>query len=139
MPSFAGSRERHASVSFTATATGVTDPAGIHQVDLYVNGDYVGSDSRAPYAVSVPTGRRNGRVTLRWAIYDTVGNQTNLTRTITVDNKAPTVAITKAPKNKAKVKGTVTVAVSAKDTVVVLAIGVQPVPGVADARRRQTL
>lgn len=103
--------------TFTATATAVSDPAGISQVDLYANGAYVSSDNRAPYAVSVPTGRRNGRVTLLWAIYDTVGNKTNITRSITVDNKAPTVTIAKAPKNKAKVKGTVTVVVSAKDTV----------------------
>lgn len=103
--------------TFTATATGISDPVGIRQVDLYANGDYVGSDNLAPYAISVPTGRRNGRITLLWAIYDTVGNKTSTTRRITIDNKAPTVTITKAPKNKAKVKGTVKIAVSAKDTV----------------------
>jgi subtilisin family serine protease len=101
--------------TYTATASGVGDPAGISQIDLYANGDYVGSDSHAPYAISVPTHGRSGRVTLLWQMYDTVGNKTSVTRRITVDNKAPTVTITKAPKNKAKVKGTVKVTVSAKD------------------------
>lgn len=103
--------------TFTATATGVSDPSGIRQVDLYANGSYVGSDNRAPYGISVPTSRRHSRVTLLWDLHDRIGNKTRITHAITVDNIAPVVILTKAPKNKARVKGTVNVAVSAKDAV----------------------
>ncbi|MGW4942998.1 Ig-like domain-containing protein [Actinoplanes sp. NPDC004185] len=58
----------------------------------------------------------NGKYTLGWHAIDAAGNEAVLKRPLTVDNKAPTVSITKAPKNKAKVKKKFTVTAKASDT-----------------------
>ncbi|WP_433724518.1 Ig-like domain-containing protein [Actinoplanes sp. CA-051413] len=58
----------------------------------------------------------NGKYTLGWHAVDAAGNEAVLKRSLTVDNKAPTVSITKAPKNKAKVKKKFTVTAKASDT-----------------------
>ena len=63
----------------------------------------------------VATGKKNGNVKLVWKLTDKLGNVRTYTRTVVADNKAPAVKITKAPKNKAKVKGTVKVSVKASD------------------------
>jgi hypothetical protein len=63
---------------------------------------------------SVWTGR-DGRRTLQWDVIDSVGNLTRVYRIVTVDNTAPTLKMTKAPKNKARVKGTLKVTASAWD------------------------
>jgi hypothetical protein len=49
-------------------------------------------------------------------VYDKAGNLATANRTIIADNIAPTVKITSAPKNKAKVKGTVKINATASDT-----------------------
>jgi hypothetical protein len=69
---------------------------------------------KAPYAASLPAGK-DGTRTLTWQVQDTVGNITVVRRTVTVDNTKAKLAFAKAPKHKAKVKGTVTVAASASD------------------------
>jgi hypothetical protein len=102
--------------TFTATASGVTDASGITEVYLLVNGEFAARDTSAPYRFPVKTGTRTGALRLEWIAYDAVGNMTSVYRTINADNRAPTVSITKAPKNKAKVKGKITVRVAAKDT-----------------------
>lgn len=101
--------------TFTATAWGVKDPAGVKQVDLYVDNKLVGSDTTAPYNIKVNTGRRTGSMKLNWAVYDNLGTGAAITNWVTADNSPPKVRITKAPKNKARVKGTVKVTVSATD------------------------
>ncbi|WP_045740138.1 Ig-like domain-containing protein [Actinoplanes rectilineatus] len=58
----------------------------------------------------------NGKYTLGWRATDAAGNVTVLKRSLTVDNKAPTVSISKAPKNKATVKKAFTVTAKATDT-----------------------
>lgn len=58
----------------------------------------------------------DGKYTLGWHAIDAAGNVAVLKRSLTVDNKAPVVSITKAPKNKAKVKKKFTVAAKASDT-----------------------
>lgn len=58
----------------------------------------------------------DGRYTLGWHAFDGAGNETVLKRSVIVDNKVPTVSITKAPKHKAKVKKKFTVTAKAGDT-----------------------
>ncbi|GIE81179.1 hypothetical protein Aph02nite_71290 [Actinoplanes philippinensis] len=59
--------------------------------------------------------RADGRRELVWEVMDRMGNSTVVRRTVTVDTLRPTLKVTKAPKNKAKVKGTVKVTASASD------------------------
>lgn len=86
------------------------DPSGIRQAYLHDNYDV----DRAPYRVLASTGGDGAR-TLTWTVTDRLGNSTTARRVILVDNTRPTVKVTKAPKNGAKVKGTVTVRASAAD------------------------
>ncbi|MEU7909182.1 Ig-like domain-containing protein [Actinoplanes sp. NPDC049118] len=58
----------------------------------------------------------DGRYTLGWHGIDAAGNVGVLRRSLILDNKVPTVSITKAPKNKAKVGKKFTVAAKASDT-----------------------
>ncbi|WP_229075923.1 S8 family serine peptidase [Actinoplanes sp. DH11] len=103
--------------TFTSTLTGVTDLGGVAKAELWANGKYVGADKTAPYALPVKTGTYSGAVKLTWKVTDRFGLARTLPiRTVTADNKAPSVSITKAPKNKAKVKGTVRVYAKASDT-----------------------
>jgi thermitase len=102
--------------TITVTATGVFDAnSGISHVSLFADGRYVGNDKSAPYAVRYNTGTLNKTVKLQWRVYDKAGNLAIFDRTVYADNVAPTVSITKGPKNGAKVKGTVKLAVAASD------------------------
>jgi hypothetical protein len=102
--------------TFTSTLTGVTDLSGVAKAELWANGKYVGADKTVPYAFAVKTGTSSGPVKLTWKVTDRFGLARTLpTRTVTADNKAPSVSITKAPRNKAKVNGTVKVYAKASD------------------------
>ncbi|WP_306214100.1 S8 family serine peptidase [Actinoplanes sp. RD1] len=102
--------------TFTSKLTGVTDLGGIAKAELWANGKYLGADKTAPYALAVRTGTTSGKVKLTWRVTDRFGQARTLAaRTVTADNAGPAVSITKAPANKAKVKGTVTVTVKASD------------------------
>jgi archaellum component FlaF (FlaF/FlaG flagellin family) len=93
----------------TITGTvAATDPAGIGDLEL---NNYL-SDSVTK--VTVPNGD-DGRTTLTFKVYDTLGNATTVVRHVIVDNTKPALTITSAPKNGAKVKGTVKVTASATD------------------------
>ncbi|BBH65752.1 hypothetical protein ACTI_24370 [Actinoplanes sp. OR16] len=87
-----------------------TDPSGIWKTRL----SGASADFAAPYTSSIAAGK-DGKKTLTWTVTDRLGNATVVKRTVTVDNTKATVAFAKAPKNKAKVKGTVKVAASASD------------------------
>lgn len=102
---------------FTVTATGVSDVGGtgLDKAQLYADGRLVGTDYAAPFAVNYASGTRNGTVKFQWKVFDRAGNSTWFTRSVIADNILPSVAFGKAPKNNAKVKGTVTVKVTAKD------------------------
>ncbi|MBB2944871.1 hypothetical protein FB565_004604 [Actinoplanes lutulentus] len=102
--------------TFTTTLTGVKDLSRVAWTELWADGKYIGMDQKAPYSGKVKTGKKNGAVKLTWKLFDELGNSRTYTRTVVADNKAPTVKITKAPKNKAKVKGTVKVYVKATDS-----------------------
>jgi Big-like domain-containing protein len=101
--------------TFTSTIYGVQDPSGVAYAQLSANGVYVGADYAYPYGLAVKSGTRSGTVTLIWKLTDKLGNQRSYTRYVVADNTAPTVSISSAPKNKAKVKGTAKVYVSASD------------------------
>jgi hypothetical protein len=58
----------------------------------------------------------DGKYTLGWHAWDAAGNEGIIKRSLIVDNKTPTVSITRAPKNGAKVKKKFAIAVKASDT-----------------------
>ncbi|MBB2945469.1 hypothetical protein FB565_005202 [Actinoplanes lutulentus] len=100
------------------SATGVKEPgnSGIRNVDLYVNGKWHSWDYVAPFAPKLNTAGKNGPLKIQLRITDKAGNIGWTPATwVVADNTPPKVTITKAPKNKAKVSGTVTVKVKASD------------------------
>lgn len=88
-----------------------TDPSGVLKAQL----SGASTDTSAPYAATVAAGK-DGKRTLTWTVWDRLGNNSVVRRTVTVDNTKAKVAFAKAPKSKAKVTGTVTVTASANDT-----------------------
>jgi hypothetical protein len=86
------------------------DASGIYLAELVG----AGQDGEPPYAASLLAGK-DGPRTLTWHVQDKVGNITTVNRTVTVDNTRAKVAFAKAPKHKAKVKGTVKLTASASD------------------------
>ncbi|PWK41680.1 Zn-dependent metalloprotease [Actinoplanes xinjiangensis] len=101
----------HVRGTFTTSLTAVSDASGVARAELWANGKYLG----AGYTKKVATGHSNGTVKLVWKLTDKLGNTRGYTRTVIADNKAPSLSITAAPGNKAKVKGTVKVAAKASD------------------------
>jgi poly(hydroxyalkanoate) depolymerase family esterase len=78
-----------ATVSGTITATmDASDNVGVARVELLVDGNVVGTDSAAPYAIALDTRTlANGGHTLGARAFDAAGNQaTAATRTVTVQN-----------------------------------------------------
>ncbi|MFC4064620.1 Ig-like domain-containing protein [Actinoplanes subglobosus] len=102
-----GALIRGARISSGVTAA---DPAGVLKAQL----SGAVADTSAPYSSTIAAGK-DGVRTLTWTVWDRLGNTTVLRRSVTVDNTKAKVAFVKAPKNKAKVKGTVKVTASASD------------------------
>ncbi|GIF12354.1 S8 family serine peptidase [Actinoplanes teichomyceticus] len=96
---------------------GVTDNwSGVQKVDLYVNGKWANWSYTSPFAPTLKTGSRNGPIRVKLRITDRAGNATwTGERTLIADNVKPKVSLGSAKKNKAKVKGTVTVTAKASD------------------------
>ena len=91
-----------AAVSATAS-----DNLGVERVEFYAGTTLLGTATTAPYAVSWDTSTvaSGSTVTLTTKAYDAAGNvTTSAARTVTVDNVAPTVAIT-SPANGASFSG----------------------------------
>ncbi len=102
--------------TFTAFLDGPSDNSGGHiEAELLVNGVSYGRDVSAPYSFRVPTGTRSGYLNLTWKLTDGLGNTSTYPQRVRADNAGPNVAISKAPKNRAKVKGTVKVYAKASD------------------------
>ncbi|WP_158647549.1 S8 family serine peptidase [Actinoplanes sp. ATCC 53533] len=102
--------------TITVTPTGVKDTSsGVLKAALYANGVFQSHDFTSPYSLPYNSGRRNGAVRLTIRVYDKAGNQASFDRSIIVDNILPKVKITSAPKNKAKVKGSVKITATASD------------------------
>ena len=106
-------------VTLTATAS---DNVGVAGVQFLVNGGPLGAeDTSSPYSTSWnTTTATNGTYTLTARARDAAGNITTSApkspSQLTVDNTAPTVAMT-APANGATVSGTVNLAATASDNV----------------------
>ncbi len=100
-------------VQVSATAS---DNLGVARVEFYAGETLIDTDATAPYAVSWDTTAvADGSVTLTTRAYDVAGNVTvSTSRAVTVDNAAPTVAIT-SPANGASVFLSTNVQASAGD------------------------
>lgn len=85
-----------------------SDPSGIGWITLN------GYDIDATPNSVVYVGKDGTRV-WTWVVYDSFGNPSTFKRTVTVDNTRPSLTVTSAPQNGAKVKGTVTIKASASD------------------------
>ncbi|HZH18497.1 MAG TPA: Ig-like domain-containing protein [Archangium sp.] len=105
-------------VPVSATAS---DAGGVERVEFYAGTALLGTSTTAPYVVSWDTtALAHGSVTLTTRAHDAAGNVTvSAGRTVTVDNTAPTVAIT-SPANGASFSGftfSTTLQASASDNV----------------------
>ena len=101
-------------ISVSASAS---DNVGVAGVQFKLDGANLGAeDTAAPYATSWnTTGASAGSHTLTAVARDAAGNVTTAAGvTVTVDNAAPTIALT-APQNGATVNGTVAVTATASD------------------------
>ncbi|AKJ03810.1 Fibronectin type III domain protein [Archangium gephyra] len=91
-------------VAISATAS---DNLGVDRVEFYAGTTLLGTSTTAPYGVSWDTTAltSGSTVTLTTKAYDAAGHvTTSAARTVTVDNVAPTVAIT-SPANGASFSG----------------------------------
>jgi len=61
------------------------------------------------------TAGKDGIKTLTWIAIDKLGNYATVKRTVIVDNTAPSLTVTKAPKNKSRVTKTTTLTASSSD------------------------
>ncbi|MEU4559010.1 S8 family serine peptidase [Actinoplanes sp. NPDC023936] len=111
-----GGAKVRGTVAVTPVGLKDTGGSGIRNVDLYVNGKWHSWDYVAPFAPKLNTKKYNGAIAVRLRLTDKAGNISWLgARSLVADNTPPKASITKAPKNKARVKGTVTVSVKASD------------------------
>src|SRR6266511_98934 len=104
-----------------------SDNVGVAGVQFQLDGANLGAeDTASPYSVSWNTaGTSNGSHTLTAVARDAAGNTTTSSAvTVTVDNAAPTVAIT-SPANGAAVRGTIAVSANASDNVGVAGVQFQ--------------
>jgi hypothetical protein len=100
-------------VQLLATAT---DNQAVARVEFYDGYTLIGTDTTAPYSMSLDTAALpNGYRRLAIMAYDVAGNLQLVERYVTVDNAAPTVAIT-SPANGATVFLSTTIQASASDT-----------------------
>jgi hypothetical protein len=102
--------------NWLTTEVRATDASGLEPVNGAVLTDAYGNRQileSAPYRKSLHLADGPTRVT--WTVYDRFGNPAVVRRDAIMDGSAPSVAVAKAPKNKAKVKGTVKVTASAWD------------------------
>lgn len=90
-----------------------TDSAGIR--DVVVTDAFQSSYpvAAAPYRKALWA--YDGPSSVTWTVTDRMGNKTVVRRNIIVDTQRPSLTVTKAPANNAKVKGTVYVTASAWD------------------------
>jgi subtilisin family serine protease len=103
-------------VQVTATAS---DNQAISRVEFYDDTTLVGTATTAPYSVNWDTtASPSGSRTLWAKAYDLAGNVQQVSRAVTVDNSAPTVAIT-SPASGAKIGLSVTIQASASDNLTV--------------------
>ena len=100
-------------VTLAATSS---DTVGVARVEFHDGATLLGTDSSAPYSLSWHTANAaNGAHTLTVKAFDSAGNTVTSTGVaVTVDNTAPTTALT-APAQNASVRGIVLVSATASD------------------------
>ena len=92
-----------------------TDDKSVSQVEFFVDGASIGTDSVAPYSVSWDTATgADGPHTVTATATDTIGQTASNSISVTVDNTVPTVSIT-SPAEGAMVSGTIDITASAAD------------------------
>jgi thermitase len=89
--------------------------SGVRDVELIVDGKWKTYDASAPYQLPFSTAGRNGTIKLGVKVVDKAGNWRIYYRNVWADNVAPAVSITKAPKNGAKISGTVKIYSASSD------------------------
>jgi hypothetical protein len=94
--------------TFTTTVK-ASDPAGIARSALK------GATQAGSYTSAKVKSGKDGALTVTWIVIDKLGNETDVARVVIVDNTAPALTVTKAPKNNAKLTRTVTLAAKASD------------------------
>ncbi|MEU4559275.1 Ig-like domain-containing protein [Actinoplanes sp. NPDC023936] len=99
---------------------GKTVPTSIRAVDAHTESEALLGNNASGYLVCKPICSSKallveGKQNLVWYVYDRFGNATTVRRPVIVDNTKASLKVTKAPKNKAKVKGTVKITASASD------------------------
>jgi hypothetical protein len=100
-------------VQLAATAS---DNRAVVRVEFHAGAELLGTATTAPYTASWDTtGWPEGAHTLSVRAYDAAGNVHVTTRTVTLDNVSPTVALT-SPQNGGTVFLSVTLQASASDT-----------------------
>lgn len=100
----------------TTSLTGYRDATGIAYLAAGI-GAPTSVTFTAPWRHTINTTRhRDGRHNLIWHVIDKAGNRTVVTRPVTIDNTAPTVAFTKTPKNGTKLTKVATLTAAARDT-----------------------
>jgi hypothetical protein len=99
-------------VQVTATAS---DNRAVVKVEFYGDSVLIGTATSSPYSASWDTtGWANGSHTLQARAYDAAGNVQSVSRSVIVDNVAPTVAIT-SPQNGGTVFLSTTIQANAID------------------------
>ncbi|MFD0518300.1 S8 family serine peptidase [Paractinoplanes durhamensis] len=89
--------------------------SGVRLITLWVDGVFKAGTYKAPWTLKWNSAGRNGPAKVSFRVFDKAGNQRYYDRTVIADNTAPTVKITKAPKNKAKISGTVKISYTGSD------------------------
>ncbi|GAA0440191.1 hypothetical protein Aca07nite_47900 [Actinoplanes capillaceus] len=89
------------------TSIKAADPHGVAVTNL-------AGKSGSVTSVRMSAGK-DGAKTITWVAVDRLGNSASATRTVIVDNTAPALKVTKAPKNRAKLSKKVTITASASD------------------------
>ncbi|GAA2846117.1 hypothetical protein GCM10010443_04660 [Actinoplanes cyaneus] len=89
------------------TSLKAADPHGVAVTNL-------AGRSGSVTSVRLSSGK-DGAKTITWTAVDRLGNTASARRTVIVDNTAPTLKVTKAPRNKSKLSRKVTFSASASD------------------------
>ncbi|BFU43947.1 hypothetical protein KRMM14A1004_21840 [Krasilnikovia sp. MM14-A1004] len=101
---------------FTARLTGIKDATGPVYLLVRLDDGTRYFTGRAPWSLRVDTRTySDGPHTLSFDVRDKANNQTLVRRSVTVDNTAPSLRITNAPKNKSRLHRTVRITASAHD------------------------
>ncbi|MBL7256980.1 S8 family serine peptidase [Paractinoplanes lichenicola] len=102
--------------TFAVSPLGLKDNrSGIRNSTLWVNNKFVGYSRNAPFGISYNFSSYKGPTKVELRIFDRAGNNKIVSSTITIDNTAPAVRITSAPKSGSKLKGKVTIGYTGSD------------------------